>query len=321
MPYSFSPPVIHDGQERETPGQPCSLSRCLALLALLIIAGGCGEEPTSPAEPSSSAAITTTNSALAVYQVSSGNSHTCALTTDQRAYCWGSNFRGKLGIGTDGGFAATPAPVVGSRQYRQIAAGEFHTCAVATDYRAYCWGDNWTGQLGDGSTTTAAAPVLVARGLQFRQIEMGFAFTCGVTYSDQRVYCWGYNHVGQLGDGTTTSRSTPAPVLSVKKFRRVSAGQYHACGVTTSDEAYCWGWDRDGQVGNDALRGRRTKPVAVAGDLHFRVVDAGESHSCGLTTTDRVYCWGTTRMASSAIASPWTGSSRQRSQAVSDLTG
>jgi alpha-tubulin suppressor-like RCC1 family protein len=292
MPRHSSPLVIPSRPEREAPGQPFSLLRCLAFLSLLIVAGGCGEDLPTSSELGSSLAPTTKTFALAIYQVSSGRTHTCALTTDQRAYCWGSNFRGMLGIGTDGGYAGTPMPVVGVRQYRQISAGEFHTCAVATDFRAYCWGDNWIGQLGDGSSTTAAAPVRVAGGLRFRQIEMGYAFTCGVTYSDQRVYCWGYNHVGQLGDGTMTSRPTPAPVLSAKKFRHVSAGQYHACGVTTSDEAYCWGWDRDGQVGNDLLRGRRTKPVRVAGGLQFRQVDAGESHTCGVTTTNRVYCWG-----------------------------
>ena len=267
------------------------------VILLLVGALACERDddlPTGPGTAPASPVPTTTPAAstLGIYQVSSGKRHTCALTTDQRAYCWGSNFQGMLGIGTSQDFAGTPTPVVGTRQYRQIGTGDFHTCAVAANYRAFCWGDNWTGQLGDGSTTTAAAPVLVGGGRQFRQIDMGYAFTCGVTYSDQRVYCWGYNHLGQLGDGTETSRGTPAPILNGKKFRQVSAGQYHACGVTTANEAYCWGWDRDGQVGNDLLRGHRTKPVLVAGGRQFRQVDAGESHTCGVTTTNRVYCWG-----------------------------
>ncbi len=265
--------------------------RCLALFGLLIIAPACRDDSLTPTDPDSSALATTT-AALAFYQLSSGSTHTCALTTDQLAYCWGSNFRGMLGIGTDEGHATTPRPVAGTRQYRLITAGEFHSCAIATNYRAFCWGDNWIGQLGDGSQTTTAAPVAVTGGLRFRQIALGYSFTCGLTESDQRVYCWGYNHVGQLGDGTMASRPTPAPVFGARKFRQVTAGKYHACALTTTNDAYCWGWDVDGQVGNDALRGRRTKPVLVAGGHKFRQLDGGESHTCGLTTTDRVYCWG-----------------------------
>jgi alpha-tubulin suppressor-like RCC1 family protein len=266
--------------------------RYLTLYALCSLAAGCTESPSSPTEADARPAQAAAAAALPFYQVSGGDTHTCALTTDQLAYCWGSNFHGKLGIGTADPLAPTPRAVVGTRKYRMIVAGDYHSCAIAVDYRAFCWGYNWIGQLGDGSQTTTSAPVPVTGGLRFRQIATGFSFTCGLSESDQRVYCWGYNHVGQLGDGTLTSRPTPAPLFGGRKFRQVTAGQYHACAITTTNDAYCWGWDRYGQVGNDTRRGRRTKPVLVAGGHKFRQLDGGESHTCGLTTADRVYCWG-----------------------------
>jgi alpha-tubulin suppressor-like RCC1 family protein len=93
-----------------------------------------------------------------------------------------------------------------------VSAGGSHTCGVTTDDRAYCWGSNWAGQVGDGTMVRRLAPVAVAGGHQFRQVAVGGSHACGVTTND-RAYCWGYNGNGRLGDGTTVTRLVPVPVV------------------------------------------------------------------------------------------------------------
>jgi alpha-tubulin suppressor-like RCC1 family protein len=252
---------------------------------LLVIALGCREDAESPTAPESAPALATTaTTALAFYQVSAGVSQTCGVTTDSQLYCWG------------GSGSLTPVAVAGGLSFRQVSAGYGHTCGVTTGYRAYCWGNNGFGQLGDGTTTNRLTPVPVAGGHQFRRVEMNFGFhTCGVSYPDNRAYCWGSNAEGQLGDGTTTQRLTPVPVAGTLRFRQVGAGGFHTCGVTTDDRAFCWGFNHYGQLGDSTTMARRLRPVLVVGGHHFRQVGAGRYHTCAVTTTDRAFCWGNGR--------------------------
>jgi alpha-tubulin suppressor-like RCC1 family protein len=274
------------------------------LVALLIGATGCEENTPSPAEPDLEPAASVAAAAQKFSEVSGGGSHTCALTSDQRAWCWGYNELGQLGTGSASGpetctgavgpfpCSTRPVRIAGDRHYRQITAGDNYSCAVANDYRAYCWGTNEFGAIGDGTTSRRLSPVPVGGGLRFRQLDGSFFHTCGVSHPDGRVYCWGDNSQGQLGDGTRTSRLSPVPVLGGLSFRQVSTGDLHTCGVTTSNEAYCWGHDNVGQLGNDAARARRDRPVPVAGHRRFLLVTAGSDHTCGVTAAHVALCWG-----------------------------
>lgn len=271
--------------------------------ALLLATLGCRDDTTAPTEsaPTTPQAIVAAAAALAFWQVSAGQFHACGVTTDNETYCWGLNSSGQLGVGTNTGpegcangigttspCSTRPVLVAGGHRFRQLSAGANHTCAVTPDYRAYCWG---SGGIGDG-TVESFTPVAVAGGHLFRQVEAGQYFTCGVTYPDNKAYCWGANRDGQLGDGTLTSRLRPVLVVGGYQFRQVSAGNYHTCGVTTTNRAFCWGLNHDGQLGDSSTAYHHTKPSRVAGARQFRQVDAGGYHSCGVTTTNRAYCWG-----------------------------
>ena len=126
--------------------------------------------------------------------------------------------------------------------------------------------------------------------LTFAAVSAGSSHTCGVT-PDGTTYCWGDNTFGELGDGTTTNRTTAVRVLGGLTFASVSAGNLSTCGVTTGGAAYCWGWNGAGQLG-DGTTTNRAVPVTVLGGLTFTTLTAGLNHSCGVTTAGAAYCWG-----------------------------
>jgi alpha-tubulin suppressor-like RCC1 family protein/WD40 repeat protein len=227
---------------------------------------------------------------LTFASVSVGADHACGATTDGLAHCWGFNGSGRLGDGsvTD---KSTPAPVSGGLVFASLSAGGEHTCGVTTGGQAYCWGDNSFGQLGDGTLTDRYTPTVVASGLAFASVSAGYAHTCGLTTGGQ-VYCWGWNRDGQLGDGTPTDKSAPTPVTGGLAFASVSAGYDHTCGMTLAGQAYCWGRNLEGQLGDASASTERRAPAPVSGNLTFASVTAGGVHTCGVTTTGEVLCWG-----------------------------
>jgi alpha-tubulin suppressor-like RCC1 family protein len=251
--------------------------------------------------------------ALAFWHVSAGNDHTCGITTDYRAYCWGDNNAGQLGNGSqtpeycmDSDTCVTePVAAVGGLRFRAVSAGGMHTCGITTEDRAYCWGWNAGGQLGVGTSTgpetcwanndiefpCSDQPAAVRGGLRFRTLSAGWIHTCGLTTAGL-AYCWGDNYFGELGDGTTTTRVTPKAVAGGHRFRQVSVGWTHTCGITADDWAYCWGNNYHGQLGDGIQVARRLRPTRVAGGREFRQLDAGGYHTCAINLLDKVFCWG-----------------------------
>jgi alpha-tubulin suppressor-like RCC1 family protein len=142
--------------------------------------------------------------------ISAGLMHTCALTVQGAAYCWGLNADGQLGNGGNAN-SPTPVPVAGGLTFEAISAGWWHTCALTATGAAYCWGLNFHGQLGDGSNaTTLAVPAPVAGSLTFDDLAAGGHHTCAITPS-RMTYCWGSNSSGQLADGGFTGGTHRSP--------------------------------------------------------------------------------------------------------------
>jgi hypothetical protein len=154
--------------------------------------------------------------------VSAGTLYSCGLGFNT-GYCWGNNSAGQLGNGTVTS-SSVPVAVSGGLNFAdRISTGAHHACGPVNTFAngiqfsyAYCWGDNSFGQLGNGTTTNNATPIVVAGGLNFRTVSAGGRHTCGLTSSlpssptaGGAAYCWGDNSSGQLGNGTTTSSSVP----------------------------------------------------------------------------------------------------------------
>jgi alpha-tubulin suppressor-like RCC1 family protein len=181
--------------------------------------------------------------------------------------------------------------VFGGYSFRQVRAGVNHSCGITTSGLGFCWGSNAYGQLGNFSHQMALTPARVGGGLHWRWLSPGAYHTCGVT-TDDRAYCWGRNAEGQLGIGGSTAQSRPVAVVGGLLFEQIESGHFHTCAVTTTHRAYCWGHNFEAELGNGRSSNPRATPVAVAGGLRFNQVSAAQTHSCGVTTAGRGFCWG-----------------------------
>lgn len=233
---------------------------------------------------------------------SAGGNHSCALTDEGAAYCWGGGI-----LGT-GGITGSPSPVAVDTDLRfvDIGAGFGFTCGLTQDGAAWCWGQGNAGQLGtaapDNCSLTAIPrpcarrPVAVQGGHVFASIDVGLWNVCGLTAAGAAL-CWGENSFGQLGIGARTSPvSAPTAVLGDLRFRELSVGAVHMCGITTGGVAYCWGDNRYGNLGIGSTT-RSLTPTAVAGAPTFATIRASKAnnillHSCAVATDGTGYCWG-----------------------------
>ena len=219
--------------------------------------------------------------------------HTCVVLAGGQVKCWGDNASGQVGDGTLLA-KSSPTRVAGlSFALTQISAGARNTCALAVGGGAKCWGLNTSGQLGDNSTTQRNSAVDVAGlGSGVVTVATGTAHTCAVTATGG-VKCWGSNTNGQIGDNSTTQRITPVDVSGLANgVAAIAAGNNHSCALTTGGGVLCWGLNSNGQLG-DSSTTQRLVPTAVTGLASgVAAIAAGEHHTCALTTTGGVKCWG-----------------------------
>ncbi len=181
-----------------------------------------------------------------VAQVDSGGLHACALTDAGAVFCWGFNFDGQVGDGTEDNIRIVPTQVMGLEGgYKTISVGgrfRGHACATGQVSNMVCWGDNDSGQVGDGMTDDRLTPVPVGGWPESMGLVMGAgdAHMCVIATSvirnGQDILCWGANDAGQLGDGTVTDRLTAVRVLTEKMPASIT-GDVNCDGEVSSIDA------------------------------------------------------------------------------------
>ncbi|BDR55080.1 hypothetical protein KIMH_11910 [Bombiscardovia apis] len=231
-----------------------------------------------------------------------GRQHTLAVTDTGALYAWGGNDMGQLGEGTTFD-SLTPVKVklpTGVTGFTQISAGSSHTVALGSDGRAYSWGWNGYGQLGSaavavgGQSSTPVAVDLPGGVSSFKQVVASNDWSLGIS-SSGHIYTWGYNGDNQLGDGTTTNRSTPvAPALpGGLSFDQVSVEGDGTVALASSGAAYAWGWNGYGQLGT-GNQNSQANPAQITppGGVTYAKVMVGRQHSLAIDTTGKVWTWG-----------------------------
>ncbi|MEV5575446.1 Ig-like domain repeat protein [Spirillospora sp. NPDC052269] len=232
-------------------------------------------------------------------QVAGGALHTLGRASDGRVFAWGDNTYGQLGDGTT---TASPTPVEtrlpAGVTIKQVAAANYYSLAVATDGRVFAWGNNFYGQLGDGTTFNRDTPVEVhlPAGVTIEQVACNSYFSFALS-TDGHVYAWGWNAAGMLGDGTTTDRHTPVRTLIPEgvTITQIAAGESHGLGRASDGRVYAWGANYKGEIGDggDPTQFHLT-PVTVAlpQGVSITNVAAGLRFSLGVASDGRVFGWG-----------------------------
>jgi alpha-tubulin suppressor-like RCC1 family protein len=220
-----------------------------------------------------------------------------ALRNDGSLWSWGYNGNGELGQGNQTGYVASPINVTGSTTWTQISAGTGFILAINTNGTLWSWGNNNAGQLGVSSTTNSISPRLVSgpAGTSWAAIAAGSSHSLGITTTG-RLYGWGYNLFGQVGNFSSSNVSSPVlltPGGQLLSWASVTAGGTHSLAITTTGRLYGWGANSTGQVG-DTTTSNRSSPVLVSGPAttSWSTIGAGSGHSLGITATGQLYAWG-----------------------------
>lgn len=227
-----------------------------------------------------------------VASIDAGAEHACAVRSSGELKCWGENLAGQVGDNT---LVSRAAPVTATglaTGVESISLGYRHSCATTVDKKAYCWGFNASGQLGDGTATNSNLPSSVSGYSNGLTVAISGGHTCSVSKVGS-VKCWGLNSSGQVGDGTMTQKSVPTDVTGLSSgVKKVVTSQASSCALLNSGGVKCWGSNGHGETGFGS-GGFHTTPVNVSG-MSSGVTDivSGETHICALLTSGKVYCWG-----------------------------
>ncbi len=219
--------------------------------------------------------------------------HTCALKATGGVVCWGDNFDGQLGDGTSGNIRTTTVAVSGLTNTAAVSAGDGHTCALGANGSVACWGNNGIGQIGDGTIGIFQNNLIAVTGLtDAAAVSASHTFHSCALKAGGSVVCWGTNSGGQLGDGTTITRTVTAVVVGLTDAVAVTAGEFNSCAIRAGGNVVCWGLNAFSVFGAGNTGSNQLVPVEIAGIANAVQVTIGNATICARTVSGSVFCWG-----------------------------
>lgn len=224
--------------------------------------------------------------------VSAGTGHTLGLKTDGTLWTWGYNFYGQLG---DGANTDQPVPTqIGSASnWVSVSAGAYHSLGITTDNKLWAWGYNGDGQLGDASTHDLAVPtqiIVIGIPINWVSVSAGGYHSLGIS-DNGKLWAWGRNEYGQLGDGTLFGRLRPTQITALTNWVSVSGGASHSLATTADGKLRAWGRNNIGQLG-DGSTTDHIAPTLIGSATNWTMVSAGATHTVGATADGRFWAWG-----------------------------
>ncbi len=233
--------------------------------------------------------------------VGTGYSFSCALLTDGKVTCWGSDDDGQLGNGATTGLVhappatiTLPAPGTASK----IDAGYAFACALLTDGKVTCWGNDSSDQLGNGAAsadvTAPPAPITLPGPGTAVDIELGERHACALL-TDGSVACWGEDLQGQVGNGGVPGWVNTPVLISMPgglDATELALGWDHSCARLTGFSVACWGGGGDGQLGYGDREDRHAATAVVPLPTDAIAITAGYDSTCAALDTGLVTCWG-----------------------------
>ena len=226
-------------------------------------------------------------------QANAGGFHSIGVRANGTLWAWGSNGSGRLGDNTIIGRSSPVSVVGGFTDWIQASAGSVHSLGIRANGTLWGWGSNLNGRLGNNTITSRSSPVSVVGGFtDWVQASAGAAHSIGVR-ANGTLWAWGSNLNGRLGDGTTTSRSSPVSVVGgFTDWIQASAGDSHSLGVRANGTLWAWGLNSFGRLGDGTLTSRLS-PVSVVGGFGDWVqASAGFAHSLGVRANGTLWAWG-----------------------------
>ena len=229
-----------------------------------------------------------------IASIGAGRWHALAVNSTGQVYAWGYGIYGQLGNGTSITSQYSPVAVGTLTNVSSVAAGQYHSVARKSDGTVWAWGYNANGQVGNTTSTDKKIPNQV--GLPGAALTTVTSIAAGLSHNlarkgDGTVASWGYNANGQLGDNTTTQRTTPMTVPNLTGIIQVAAGYAHSLALKDDGTVWAWGRNVEGQLG-DASNIQRNVPVQVVGLSGIIAIAAGDYHNLALKADGGVASWG-----------------------------
>jgi alpha-tubulin suppressor-like RCC1 family protein len=224
-------------------------------------------------------------------KVFSNISNAFGLKEDGSLWAWGSNASGQLGINSTTN-RSSPTSVVGGHRFVEVLVNSANIYALKKNGNIWAWGRNEVGQLGDGSTSGRSSPISVAGGFSFRSIlNVNSVITMYALRADASLWACGSNVSGQLGDGTTVSRSSPISVIGNISFTRIAGSSGAINGLGDDGTIWSWGQNTEGYLADNSTTDR-SSPISTIGDHSFIDVFVTSAEIRAFKADGSLWGWG-----------------------------